>query len=163
MPQQRSAAGATHSYNSDNNQSNRRSSMNSSTKLWLKTFFSFTTQRQLPLLISGIILATIGGLLIPAQSILFGLIFREFSDFGAHTISASDMSSHISKYCLYLVCLGGASWILNAAGYTTWLAFTELNIRQARKSMFSALLEKTCTWYDMQEHGIEATISLLQG
>ncbi|KAF2691916.1 hypothetical protein K458DRAFT_438228 [Lentithecium fluviatile CBS 122367] len=109
-------------------------------KMGWKALFSFTTRKHIPGLFTACAAGAIAALTLPAMAIVFGVIFRQFADFGAGKLSAADFLSKISKYCTYLTAMAGLSWA-----------------RSARDRIFNALLTKNMAWYDTRQTGI-ATI-----
>ncbi|KAF2501001.1 P-loop containing nucleoside triphosphate hydrolase protein [Lophium mytilinum] len=127
-----------------------------------KALFSFTTKAHLGILVSATISSIIFGLVLPAASVLLGLIVNQYTNFGAGRISGGELLGNVSKYCIYLTVLGAASWITNIFSQTLWLTFGELQARSARDRMFNNLLSKDIEWYDMRRNGIGAFLPRVQ-
>lgn len=127
-----------------------------------KDLFSFTTRKHVPILCTALLFAFIAALTLPAMAVLFGLIFRQFTDFASGKISSSDMLHNSSNYCIYLTAVCAATWFTNSVYFMLFLAFSELQARSARERIFNALLHKNIEWYDAQESGIAAFLPTIQ-
>ncbi|KAF2658478.1 multidrug resistance protein-like protein 2 [Lophiostoma macrostomum CBS 122681] len=127
-----------------------------------KALFGFTTRKHLPILIAGFISAVIAALSEPALAVLYGLLFRQLSDFGAGKISGSLLLHNASKYCAYMTALVGLNWFACSFFFTFYLAFGELQARSARERVFDALLQKDLDWYDTRKSGIAAMLPTIQ-
>lgn len=131
-------------------------------KMGWKALFSFTTRKHVPVLSVACVAATVAALTLPAMAIVFGLIFRQFSDFGAGKVSASDFLRNVSTYCTYLTAFGGVSWLANSIYFMSFLTFGELQAQSARDRIFNALLEKNMAWYDTRDTGVAAFLPAVQ-
>lgn len=127
-----------------------------------KALFIFTTRKHIPVLVTAIIGAAIGALTISASAILFGLIFGQFSAFGAGATSPAVFLRNVSRLCIYLTGLGGLNWLGNSIYFMTFLSFGELQARSARRRIFNALLQKNMAWYDTRGTGTAAFLSAMQ-
>ncbi|MCJ1438272.1 hypothetical protein MMC27_007660 [Xylographa pallens] len=128
---------------------------------WI-SLFNFTSKTHiLPLTIAAC-LSVASGIVIPALAIFLGKIFDTFTDYGAGTISGSDLTKQTSLNGLYLLGLGSVSWILNGSFFTFWLLFGELQARHIREMLFDGMLQKEMSWYDMRKSGVNAMIPRLQ-
>lgn len=127
-----------------------------------KCLFSFTTRAHIPILCTALFFAFIAALTLPAMAVLFGLIFRQFTDFASGKISSSDMLQNSSNYCIYLTAVCAGTWFTNSVYFMLFLAFSELQARSARERIFNALLHKNVEWYDSQESGIAALLPTIQ-
>ena len=125
-------------------------------KMGWKALFSFTTRKHVPVLSVAFAAATIAALTLPAMAIVFGLIFRQFADFGAGKVSATDFLNKVSIYCTYLTAFGGVSWLANSIYFMSFLTFGELQAQSARDRLFNALLQKDMAWYDTRDTGVAA-------
>ena len=127
-----------------------------------KALFSFTSKKHLGVLSGAIFFAMIAGLIIPGQSLLFGLIFNQFAKYGSGKISGPALLANVSKYCVYMTALGTGSWFSNALYFMFWLVFGELQARSARDRIFNNLLSKGIIWYDMRRNGVGAFLPRIQ-
>ncbi|KAJ4286276.1 ATP-dependent permease [Kalmusia sp. IMI 367209] len=127
-----------------------------------KALFSFTTRKHLPVLALAVASATLAALTLPALAVMYGLIFREFANFGAGSISSSKFLREISKYCIYVTAFGGLSWLGNSLYFVAFLTFGELQARSARGKIFGALLKKDMAWYDTRDTGMSAFLPAMQ-
>lgn len=127
-----------------------------------KGLFSFTTRKHVPILCAALFFAFIAALTLPAMAVLFGLIFRQFTDFASGKISSSDLLHNASNYCIYLTAVCAGTWFTNSIYFMLFLAFSELQARSARERIFNTLLEKDMEWYDAQESGITALLPTIQ-
>ncbi|ORY19823.1 P-loop containing nucleoside triphosphate hydrolase protein [Clohesyomyces aquaticus] len=127
-----------------------------------KALFGFTTKKHLPVLCVGVLCATIAALVLPAMSILFGLIFRQFTDFASGNTAGKIMLENISRYCLYLTALGAVNWLANSIYFPSILIFGDLQAKSARNRIFNALLRKDMDWYDTRDNGIAAFLPGVQ-
>jgi ATP-binding cassette subfamily B (MDR/TAP) protein 1 len=125
-------------------------------KMGWNVLFSFTTRKHIPVLSVALVFATIAALTLPAMAVVFGLIFRQFADFGAGKLSATEFLHNVSRYCTYLTAFGGVSWMANSVYFMSFLMFGELQARSARDRLFDALLKKDMAWYDTKDTGVAA-------
>lgn len=127
-----------------------------------KVLFFFTTKKHLPVLCSGILIAIIAAATLPAMAVLFGLIFRQFSDYGAGKIDGAALLHNASNLCIYLTALCVGCWFANSIYFGLFLAFGELQARSARARIFEHLLVKDVEWYETRENGIAAFLPSVQ-
>lgn len=127
-----------------------------------KSLFNFTSKIHTVPLALALILSCASGIIIPALAIFLGKIFDGFTEFGAGSISGSDLVKKVSTYGIWLVGLGSASGALNAGYFTLWLFFGELQARSAREKLFDGILSKDMEWFDMRKAGIETLTTRLQ-
>jgi len=127
-----------------------------------RSLFSFTTKRHVFPLLVAIIFSIASGIVIPALALFLGGVFDSFTNFGAGTLSASELVKKVSWDGLALVGLGSASWLLNGGYFMLWLAFGELQAKSVRDKLFDGMLEKDMEWYDMRKNGIGALLPRFQ-
>lgn len=127
-----------------------------------KALFSFTTRKHLPVLAFAVAAATVAALTLPALAVLYGLTFREFGAISKGEKSDSEFLKQLSTYCLYIVALGGFSWVGNSLYYTAFMTFGEMQARSARGRIFGTLLRKNMAWYDTRDTGMEAFLPAMQ-
>jgi ATP-binding cassette subfamily B (MDR/TAP) protein 1 len=111
---------------------------------------------------SAIIASIVAGFIKPTSAIIFGQLFNALTDYGAGAVDASVMLDRISKWCIALTALGGATWILEWALLSLWLIFGEIQAKSIRQRMFAGMLEKNIEWYDLREDGIASLLSRLE-
>ncbi|MCJ1292429.1 hypothetical protein MMC34_003979 [Xylographa carneopallida] len=128
---------------------------------WI-SLFNFTSKAHILPLAVAACLSVSSGIVIPALAIFLGKIFDTFTDYGAGTISGSDLTKQTSLNGLYLLGLGSVSWILNGSFFMFWLLFGELQARHIREMLFDGMLQKEMAWYDMRKSGVNAMIPRLQ-
>ena len=107
-------------------------------------------------------LSVISGVITPALAILLGMIFDSFTAFGAGTITHETLSRKVVTSVIWLLALGGASWLLNGTYFMFWLIFGELQAKATRDTLYASMLEKEIAWYDMRKTGINAMIPRTQ-
>ncbi|KAK5676695.1 ATP-dependent permease [Elasticomyces elasticus] len=128
---------------------------------WRALFF-FTTKANIPILIAGSICSIIAGAASPFQSYLTGKLFQGFTSYASGAWTGEKLMHEQTRYVLYLVAVGGASWVFHSLEFVLWLAFGELQAKSARDRLFHGLLEKDVAWYDMRKNGIGALLPRLQ-
>ena len=131
-------------------------------KVGWKALFGFTTKKHLPVLSVAVFAASIAALTLPGMAVVYGLIFRQFADFGSGEITGAILLRNASKYCTYLAALASLNWLANSIYFVMFLTFGELQARSARDMIFNALLRKDMEWYDTRESGIAAFLPAVQ-
>lgn len=96
------------------------------------------------------------------MAILIGNIFGVISEFGSGQLSGPDTLAQVSSWCVILTLIGGAGWIVNLAFMFSWILFSELQAKNIRQRMFSALLRKDMKWFDCQEDGVASLLVRMQ-
>ena len=127
-----------------------------------QALFSFTTRKHLPVLCGAVLSALIAALTMPVFAILYGLIFRAYTDYGAGVIDSSKLLSLVSYYCSILTGIAALNLIANSLYFFFFLTFGELQARSARMKLFEALLKKNMAWYDTRETGTAAFLPAVQ-
>ncbi len=127
-----------------------------------RSLFNFTTKKHTISLVLAILLSIGSGIVIPALAYLLGKVFDSFANFGAGKIDGPELVHKVSIWCLALVGLGSASWLLNGGYFMCWLVFGELQAKSVRDKLFESLVDKEMEWYDMRSSGIGALISRFQ-
>ncbi|KAK5111139.1 hypothetical protein LTR62_005338 [Meristemomyces frigidus] len=127
-----------------------------------KALFFFTTKAQVPLIVAGGISSFLAGATSPFTSYITGQLFQGFTNYASGKYDAEKLMQEQRKYVLYLVAVGGASWIFHSLHFVFWLAFGELQAKSARDRLFHGLLEKDIEWYDKRKNGIGALLPRLQ-
>lgn len=131
-------------------------------KVGWKALFGFTTRKHLPVLAGALLGAVIAAATLPVFAIIYGLIFRAYTDYGAGKIDSSALLSSVTKYCIILTGIATLNWVANSFYFFLFLTFGELQARSARDKVFDVLIKKDMTWYDTRETGIAAFLPAVQ-
>ncbi|KAF2131947.1 multidrug resistance protein-like protein 2 [Dothidotthia symphoricarpi CBS 119687] len=127
-----------------------------------KVLFSFTTKEHLPVLFAAILSATLAAATMPVFSVVYGLIFNVYSDYGGGKLDNTQFLDNVATYCLILTGIASLNWITNSVYFFFFLTFGELQAKSARKKIFDALIRKDMAWYDTRESGIVAFLPAVQ-
>jgi ATP-binding cassette subfamily B (MDR/TAP) protein 1 len=127
-----------------------------------KALFGFTTKKHLPILFGAISSACIAAATLPAFSIIYGLIFRAYTDYGTGDLDSGALHSSVTRYCLILTGIASLNCIVNSFYFFFFLTFGELQAQGARNRIFDALLRKDMTWYETRETSIAAFLPAIQ-
>jgi ATP-binding cassette subfamily B (MDR/TAP) protein 1 len=127
-----------------------------------KALFEFTTRKHLPILSGALFSAFIAAATLPVFAIIYGLIFRDYTDYGAGKLDSSALRNSVTRYCLILTGIASLNWMANSLYFFFFLAFGELQARSARNKIFDALIRKDMAWYDTRETGIAAFLPAIQ-
>ncbi|KAL6712575.1 ATP-dependent permease [Coniothyrium glycines] len=127
-----------------------------------KALFSFTTKKHVPVICGAVLAATIAALTMPVFAVLYGLIFREYTSYGAGLISSEELIDNVSRCCVMLTGVAALNWISNSIYFSLFLAFGELQARSARDKVFDSLMKKDMAWYDTHETGVLALLPAVQ-
>jgi ATP-binding cassette subfamily B (MDR/TAP) protein 1 len=127
-----------------------------------KVLFGFTTRRQVPVILCGIASTTVAALTMPAFAIFYGLIFGQYTMYGAGSIDSDTLMSNMAKYCVILAGICALNWVASSFHYFFFLTFSELQARGARNRIFDALLKKDMAWFDTRKTGIAAFLPTVQ-
>ncbi|EDN10606.1 hypothetical protein HCAG_07067 [Histoplasma mississippiense (nom. inval.)] len=95
-------------------------------------------------------------------AVLLGKIFGAFSGFGEGSLTSDQLIHTISAHCVYLLGLGIIILLLQAGHFTFWMAFGELQAKNAREKSFVELLKKDISWFEMKQDGVLALLPRLQ-
>ena len=125
-----------------------------------KHLFVFRRGTQTSVICGALVTAGVVALTKTLYAVALGTIFEILTQFGSATIGADEFLSGISRWCLYLVALGGGMLIFSGLDMGLWVTSGELGARTAREELFSSLMKKTMAWYDSREDG---NASLLVG
>jgi ATP-binding cassette, subfamily B (MDR/TAP), member 1 len=123
-----------------------------------RDLFTFTTWKQCGLLAAGLAAAFLSGALKTSMSILIGKIFAMISQLGSGQLGDGDAFADVSSWCVLLVVVGAAGWLVNFAFMFSWVAFSEVQARNIRHEIFRGLLDKEMSWFDCQEDGIASLL-----
>lgn len=127
-----------------------------------KALFGFTTTSHIAVLISALASAAVAAATLPVFSIIYGLVFGAYSDYGAGKVDGNELLSEVTRLCLIMTGIAAASWILNSIFFFLFLLFGELQAKSARTRVFKALIRKDMAWFDMRESGIAAFLPTIQ-
>ena len=127
-----------------------------------RSLFEFMNRRHAGVLAVAILLSIASGIVVPTLAYFLGRIFNLFADYAVKQITGATFSSKVSRYCLYLVALGSANWLLNGGFFAFWVAFGELQANSARQKLYDAMLHKEIAWYDTRRSGMSAIIPRFQ-
>lgn len=147
---------------SDSNASGDESDDTPAVKAPWRSLFAFTTRRQMPLFVTGVVCAILAGAAAPAQTFIVGKLYGGFTDFASGTLDKQEFMRKETTYVIYLVAIAAAAWFLNTIDFGIWVAFGELQAKSARDRLFHGLLDKDIEWYDMRKNGIGAMLPRLQ-
>lgn len=114
---------------------------------------NFLIWNDLPVLITALSLSIASGIIVPTLALFTGKIFDVFTKFASRSIDGSQLMTQINNYEVALVGLALASGILNAAFFSSWITFGELQARRAREHSFKTLLTKDMAWFDSEKTG----------
>lgn len=124
--------------------------------------FGFTTTSHIAVLISAFASAAAAAATLPIFSIIYGLIFGAYSDYGGEEINGDELLSEVNGLCLIMTGIAAANWILNSIFFFLFLLFGELQAKSARTRVFDVLIRKDMAWFDMRESGIAAFLPTIQ-
>ncbi|PPJ54257.1 hypothetical protein CBER1_05161 [Cercospora berteroae] len=127
-----------------------------------RSLLAFSTRRNLPIFISGIIVSVLAGAAGPAQTLIVGELFDGFTLLASGQATADEFMKRESKYIVYVTTIAAASWLLHSLEFMLWLAFGELQAACARDRLFHGLMAKETEWYDMRKNGIGAQLPRMQ-
>jgi ATP-binding cassette subfamily B (MDR/TAP) protein 1 len=127
-----------------------------------KALFGFTTKKHLPILSGALLSAAVAAATLPIFAIIYGLIFRDYTDYSAGMLDSHALRSNVTKYCLILTGIASLNWMANSFYFFCFLTFGEFQARSARNKIFDALIRKDMAWYDTRETGIAAFLPAIQ-
>jgi ATP-binding cassette subfamily B (MDR/TAP) protein 1 len=127
-----------------------------------KALFGFTTKKHLPILSGALLSAFIAAATLPVFAIIYGLIFRDYTDYGAGKVGSIGLRHRVTRYCLILTGIASLNWMANSFYFFFFLTFGEVQARSARNKIFDALIRKDMAWYDTRETGIAAFLPAIQ-
>lgn len=127
-----------------------------------KGLFGFTTRKHLPILFGALLSAIIAAASLPVFAIMYGLIFRLYTDYGAGKIDSDALRGRVTKHCLILTGIASLNWLANSLYFFFFLTFGELQARSARYRIFDTLIHKDMAWYDTRATGIAAFLPTVQ-
>lgn len=126
-----------------------------------KSLFDFTSPKHIPIIILGVFFALAAALVMPFLSIILGEDFDILESFTKG--KAVQPLERVASCCIELVVLGGANWLLSGAYFALFVSFGEKQEENARNRLFSELLRKDLVWFQTQQDGIGAFLSVAQG
>lgn len=127
-----------------------------------RALFGFTTTRHVAVFVSALASAAAAAATLPIFSIVYGLVFGAYSDYGAGEVDGDELLKEVSRLCVILVGVAAANWIFNSIFFLLFLLFGELQAKSARNRIFDELIRKDMTWFDMRESGIAAFLPTIQ-
>ncbi|KAH8702984.1 P-loop containing nucleoside triphosphate hydrolase protein [Phaeosphaeriaceae sp. PMI808] len=127
-----------------------------------KALFGFTTKKHIPILCGGMLSALVGAATMPVFAIIYGLIFRDYTDYGSGKMDGGALRGSVTTYCLILTGIACLNWMANSLYFFFFLAFGELQARSARNRIFDALILKDMAWFDTRETGTAAFLPAIQ-
>ena len=127
-----------------------------------KALFGFTTKKHLPVLSGALLSAVIAAATLPLFAIIYGLIFHQYTEYGAGNIDSGTLLSSVTTYCIILTGIASLNWIANSFYFFFFLTFGELQARSARNRIFDVLIKRDMAWYDTRETGIAALLPAVQ-
>lgn len=127
-----------------------------------KVLFTFTTKKHLPVMLGAVLTAAVSAATLPVFSIIYGLIFSSYADYGTGNITGDELLRDVTRSCLILTGVATANWIMNSSSFFFMLIFGELQAKSARTRVFDVLIHKDMTWFDLRESGIAAFLSTIQ-
>ncbi|KAK6813308.1 hypothetical protein RU639_011019 [Aspergillus parasiticus] len=128
---------------------------------WL-SLFSFTTKKHIPTLCFAILFAALASASSPVFATLLGEAFNSLALFGSDQISAHELIQKTKTSCIKLACLGVYSWFCNSIYFILFMIFGELQVANARGTLFNGLLQKEQEWFETQQDGTRTFLSCLQ-
>lgn len=128
---------------------------------WL-SLFSFTTKKHIPTLCFAILFAALASASSPVFATLLGEAFNSLALFGSDQISAHELIQKTKTSCIKLACLGVYSWFCNSIYFILFIIFGELQVANARGTLFDGLLQKEQEWFETQQDGTRTFLSCLQ-
>lgn len=127
-----------------------------------RALFGFTTTSHIAILISALASATAAAATLPVFSVIYGLVFGAYSDYGAGRVDGDELLSEVTRLCIIMTGVAAASWVLNSIFFFLFLLFGELQAKSARNRIFSVLIRKDMEWFDLRESGIAAFLPIIQ-
>jgi ATP-binding cassette subfamily B (MDR/TAP) protein 1 len=127
-----------------------------------KALFGFTTISHIAVLIGALLSAAVAAATLPVFSIIYGLVFGAYSDYGAGRTDGNELLSEVTRLCVIMTGIAAASWFLNSVFFFFFLLFGELQAKSARTRIFDVLIQKDMAWFDMRESGIAAFLPTIQ-
>ena len=127
-----------------------------------RALFYFTKRSHATVLGSALLLSVVAGIVIPATSIVLGMVFNSFAEFGGGRIGGAELMTKMSTLCMALTLLGGAGWELSGGSFSLWLAFGELQAKNVRETVFDRMMERDMEWYDLQKNGLGGLLPQVQ-
>lgn len=127
-----------------------------------KTLFSFTAKNHVPILVGGILTASVAALTMPTFAILYGHVSGQYTSYGKGEIGSNQFIGNVTKLCIILTGIAAINWIANNFYFLFLLVFAELQARSARDRVFDSLIKKDMAWFDMRETGIAALLPTIQ-
>ncbi|KAI1174846.1 P-loop containing nucleoside triphosphate hydrolase protein [Nemania sp. FL0916] len=123
-----------------------------------RDLFAFTSWRQRLLLLAGLVVAVLVGALETTRSILLGRIFGVIAQFGSGHLTGPETIAQVSSWCILLVVIGGAAFLVNFGFILSWGIFGEWQAKNIRTRVFRGLSKKEMGWFDLQTDGMASLL-----
>lgn len=127
---------------------------------WSALLF-FTTKRHMPIAIPSFALSMLSGCIEPTEAFLYGKIFSTFASFGGGATTGKTFMEDVDKYCLWLVALGAATWLLTGGDFSSWTVYGAIKANNARRRLFHAMLDREMEWFDLRKQGVSSLLTRL--
>lgn len=127
-----------------------------------KALFGFTTTSHIAILISALASAAAAAAILPIFSVIYGLVFGAYSDYGSGKVNGDQLMSTVTRLSLIMTGVAAANWVFNSIFFSLFLLFGELQAKSARNRMFDVLIRKDIEWFDRRESGIAALLPTIQ-
>ncbi|KAF3004084.1 hypothetical protein E8E13_003217 [Curvularia kusanoi] len=134
----------------------------STSQVGWKALFGFTTTSHIAVLISSLLSAAAAAAILPIFSVIYGLVFGAYSDYGTGEVNGDQLMREVTRLCLIMTGIAAANWVLNSIFFFLFLLFGELQAQSARNRVFEVLIRKDLEWFDMSESGITALLPTIQ-
>jgi ATP-binding cassette subfamily B (MDR/TAP) protein 1 len=114
------------------------------------SMFRYADQKDKAAMIAGSIAAVLNGAILPAFSVLIGLLMDAFrpEKFADPNYS---LSTEINKIALYFVYIGIGAFILSYLETGMWMLAGERQIRRVRENYLRAVLRQEVGWFDISK------------
>ncbi|KAI1841077.1 hypothetical protein JX266_012735 [Neoarthrinium moseri] len=141
-------------------QSNEKKPSNSQWqgKTRCRHLFAFASWKDSFPLAAGLVASILCGALKTSLAVFVGKIFGAITEYSGGRLSATDPLSEVSSWCIMIVAVGSAGWLVHFSFMVSWVVFGELQARNIRQKLFHGLLDRDLEWYDNQAEGISSWI-----
>jgi ATP-binding cassette subfamily B (MDR/TAP) protein 1 len=125
-------------------------------------------KKHLPIFTGAMLSALVAAATLPIFAVIYGLVFRDYTDYSAGKLDSNALRSSVTRYCLILTGIASVNWMANSIYFFFFffffffLTFGELQARSARNRIFDALMSKDMAWYDTRETGTAALLPAIQ-
>ncbi|OSS46041.1 hypothetical protein B5807_08128 [Epicoccum nigrum] len=150
------------SYTEEKSTSSVDEEQESTSQAGWKALFGFTTTSHIAVLISALASAAAAAAILPIFSVIYGLVFGAYSDYGSGKVNGDQLMSTVTRLSLIMTGVAAANWVFNSIFFSLFLLFGELQAKSARNRMFDVLIRKDIEWFDRRECGIAALLPTIQ-